>query len=295
MKLLLDTHTLLWWLDDNPKLSAEAREAIGNSENEVYISAVTAWEIIIKKRLGKLRAPARLDREITAHRFEPLSITLAHALALDRLPDHHEDPFDRMRDAGIVFGTAGENLALAPTLDIAHDGLMNSPGHRANILGTQFRKVGIGVLDGGVYALTALTGLFGPALRVSAMARTIMSEHVIGAGPAVGRRFRSEVADSVHLHLDFGPLFATLDVSWCVQASRNETLEVYGEHGTLSGDPTYANTPIHIFRPGSGWSVEEPTSRLPRSDDWFQGVAHRTAGRDPGSYRVGFQRILEQN
>ena len=96
MKLLLDTHTLLWWLDDNPKLSAEAREAIGNSENEVYISAVTAWEIIIKKRLGKLRAPARLDREITAHRFEPLSITLAHALALDRLADHHEDPFDRM-------------------------------------------------------------------------------------------------------------------------------------------------------------------------------------------------------
>jgi predicted dehydrogenase len=51
-------------------------------------------------------------------------------------------------------------------------------------------------------------------------------------------------------------------------------LEVYGEHGTLSGDPTYANTPIHIFRPGSGWTVEEPTLRLPRSDDWFQGVAH---------------------
>jgi predicted dehydrogenase len=78
----------------------------------------------------------------------------------------------------------------------------------------------------------------------------------------------------VHLHLDFGPFFATCDVSWCVQASRNETFEVYGEHGTLSGDPTYANTPIHIFRPGSGWSVEEPTLRLPRSDDWFQGVAH---------------------
>jgi predicted dehydrogenase len=130
------------------------------------------------------------------------------------------------------------------------------------------------LLDGGVYALTALTGLFGPALRVSAMARTIMSEHVIGNGPAAGQRFHSEVADSVHLHLDFGRLFATLDVSWCVQASRNEGFEVYGEHGTLSGDPTYANTPIHIFRPGSGWSVDEPTPRLPRSDDWFQGVAH---------------------
>ena len=83
-----------------------------------------------------------------------------------------------------------------------------------------------------------------------------------------------EVEDSAHLHLDFGGLFATLDVSWCVQASRNVTCEVYGEHGTLSGDPTYANTPIHIFRPGSGWTVEEPTPRWPREDDWVQGVAH---------------------
>ena len=57
----------------------------------------------------------------------------------------------RMRDAGVVFGTAGENLALAPSLDIAHTGLMNSPGHRANILNRSFTKVGIGVLDGGPY------------------------------------------------------------------------------------------------------------------------------------------------
>ena len=61
------------------------------------------------------------------------------------------DPFERMRAAGIVFGLAGENLALAPTLDMAHNGLMNSPGHRANILRPEFRKVGIGVLDGGIY------------------------------------------------------------------------------------------------------------------------------------------------
>jgi predicted dehydrogenase len=130
------------------------------------------------------------------------------------------------------------------------------------------------LMDGGVYALTALTGLLGPALRVSAMAGTIISEHVIGHGPAAGRRLRTEVEDSVHLHLDFGGLFATLDVSWCVQASRNVACEVYGEHGTLSGDPTYANTSIHIFRPGSGWTVEEPTPRWPRDDDWVQGVAH---------------------
>lgn len=61
------------------------------------------------------------------------------------------DPFDRMRAANILFGLAGENLALAPTLDVAHNGLMNSPGHRANILKTQFRRVGIGVMDGGIY------------------------------------------------------------------------------------------------------------------------------------------------
>jgi uncharacterized protein YkwD len=60
-----------------------------------------------------------------------------------------KDPFTRMRDAGVTFRTAGENLALAPTLQLAHTGLMNSPGHRANILHTQFGRVGIGILDGG--------------------------------------------------------------------------------------------------------------------------------------------------
>jgi predicted dehydrogenase len=129
------------------------------------------------------------------------------------------------------------------------------------------------LMDGGVYSLTALTGLLGPVLRVSAMAGTVMSEHVIGQGPAAGARLRTEVEDSAHLLLDFGGHFATLDVSWCAQASRNVTFEVYGEDGTLSGDPTYANTPIHIFRPGAGWTVEEPMPRWPRDDDWVQGVA----------------------
>ena len=130
------------------------------------------------------------------------------------------------------------------------------------------------LLDVGVYGLTALTSFFGPALRVSAMAGTIINERIIGDGPSAGTRFRTDVADSVHLQLDWGRFFATLDVSWCVQASRNASLEVYGEAGTLSGDPTHANTPIHLFRPGEGWTVDAPTQRLPRSDDWSQGVAH---------------------
>jgi uncharacterized protein YkwD len=64
-----------------------------------------------------------------------------------------KDPFDRMRADGVKFLTAGENLALAQTLSIAHKGLMNSPGHRANILKPTFGRLGIGVLDGGIYGL----------------------------------------------------------------------------------------------------------------------------------------------
>lgn len=63
------------------------------------------------------------------------------------------DPFDRMRGAGVKFRTAGENLALAQTLEQAHEGLMKSPGHRANILQPQFGRLGIGILDGGIYGL----------------------------------------------------------------------------------------------------------------------------------------------
>jgi predicted dehydrogenase len=130
------------------------------------------------------------------------------------------------------------------------------------------------LMDMGVYPLTALTGLFGPVLRVSAMARTVMPERVIGDGPAAGKRFATQVEDSVHLHLDFGSFFAAVDLSWCVQATRNELFEVYGEHGTLSGDPTFANTLLHIFQADQAWRLEEPMPRWPRSDDWFQGVAH---------------------
>lgn len=65
----------------------------------------------------------------------------------------NESPFDRMREADVRFRTAGENLALAPSLRLAHTGLMNSPGHRANILRPQFGRVGIGILDGGMRGL----------------------------------------------------------------------------------------------------------------------------------------------
>jgi PIN domain nuclease of toxin-antitoxin system len=96
VNLLLDTHVLLWWLEDNPTLSLEARSAIADPNNIVFVSAVSAWEITIKKALGKLAAPDNLAEEITNNRFLPLPITISHALAVGNLPPIHQDPFDRL-------------------------------------------------------------------------------------------------------------------------------------------------------------------------------------------------------
>ncbi len=97
MNLLLDTHTFLWAVDDNPNLSQEARAAITDGSNLVFVSAATAWEISIKKAIGKLSLPdGSYLEELKAHRFTPLDITTEHALAIENLPRHHQDPFDRL-------------------------------------------------------------------------------------------------------------------------------------------------------------------------------------------------------
>lgn len=96
MTLLLDTHTLLWWLDDPKLLSQAARDAIADGSNTIYISAAVAWEIAIKQSLGKLEAPDDLEEVMKANRFMPLSVTLTHALAVRSLSRHHRDPFDRL-------------------------------------------------------------------------------------------------------------------------------------------------------------------------------------------------------
>ena len=96
MRLLLDTHALLWWLADDPALSAAAHEAIAEPGTVVVVSAASAWEISIKRALGKVDAPDDLSAEIEAQRFDSLSITVEHALVAGALPRHHADPFDRM-------------------------------------------------------------------------------------------------------------------------------------------------------------------------------------------------------
>lgn len=96
MRLLLDTHALLWALGDVARLAPPAREALDDGRNPVFVSAASLWEIGIKRALGKLEAPDDLEAEVLAADFKPLPIGLAHAWQAAALPPHHQDPFDRL-------------------------------------------------------------------------------------------------------------------------------------------------------------------------------------------------------
>lgn len=96
MRLLLDTHVLLWCLSDPARLSAEVRSAIENRDNEVLVSAATAWELAVKRSLGKVSYPDQLSEAVAAAGFDTLPITFDVAQTVADLPLHHRDPFDRM-------------------------------------------------------------------------------------------------------------------------------------------------------------------------------------------------------
>lgn len=102
MRLLLDTHVLIWWRDDSPSLPPQVRAAITDLANEIVISAATLWEIVVKRALGKLRFSDDLRRVIEEERFDLLPIGLSHLDALATLPMLHRDPFDRMLVAQAV-------------------------------------------------------------------------------------------------------------------------------------------------------------------------------------------------
>jgi len=96
MKLLLDTQALLWWLSDSPQLGRVARNLVADGGNTVYVSAVSAWEMEIKRALGKLNAPDNIEETVAAERFLELPVRIVHTTALRDLPMVHRDPFDRL-------------------------------------------------------------------------------------------------------------------------------------------------------------------------------------------------------
>jgi len=100
VKLLLDTHAFLWWLEGNERLPPHSRELIGDAETQVYVSAASAWEICTKVRLGKLPGAATVANDalgcVRSQAFTALDISIAHAQRAGHLPGTHRDPFDRM-------------------------------------------------------------------------------------------------------------------------------------------------------------------------------------------------------
>lgn len=100
MKILLDTHTFLWWIEDDPQLSTVARTMIEDGAHQLFFSAASGWEIAIKSQIGKLRLPENIDQFITEqiyrNNFSVLPIQLSHTLHVHALPLLHRDPFDRI-------------------------------------------------------------------------------------------------------------------------------------------------------------------------------------------------------
>lgn len=109
-------------------------------------------ELVNQERARAGLAPLAADEEMRGVARKHSIDMFARGYFSHQTPEN-KDPFDRMRDDNVRFVTAGENLALAPTLQLAHNGLMNSPGHRANILRPQFGRVGIAIMDGGIRGL----------------------------------------------------------------------------------------------------------------------------------------------
>ena len=112
MRVLLDTHVFLWWVNDDKQLSATGRNIIGDGRNEIFLSVASGWEMAIKTQLGKLTMPSNFEQFITDQLLQnaitTLPIQLSHALHIYTLPLHHRDPFDRL----LVAQSQLENLPI---------------------------------------------------------------------------------------------------------------------------------------------------------------------------------------
>ncbi len=112
MSYLLDTHIFLWWVLDNPKLDKETRVLLGETDTDLFLSAVSAWEMAIKAQIGKLILPESVvdfvRKQLVLNDIQSLDITTEHALKVFKLPMHHKDPFDRM----LIAQAVAENMII---------------------------------------------------------------------------------------------------------------------------------------------------------------------------------------
>ncbi len=121
MRLLLDTHAFIWWVTDVARLTEAARSAIADSGNDVFVSAITGWEVTVKRAKGTMTAPDNLSAMVEEKRFTHLPLTFHHAEQAGKLPMHHRDPFDRFLIAqaqaeGLILVTRDHHI---PRYDVA--------------------------------------------------------------------------------------------------------------------------------------------------------------------------------
>jgi PIN domain nuclease of toxin-antitoxin system len=123
MRLLLDTHIFIWWTANDPRLRSAHLEAIGSPHNSIYVSAVSAWEIAIKRNLAKLTFTGTVEDAIERHRFEALAVSVRHAEKAGDLSPIHSDPFDRLLVAqahseGLTLVTVDQQILRYPVSHI---------------------------------------------------------------------------------------------------------------------------------------------------------------------------------
>jgi PIN domain nuclease of toxin-antitoxin system len=128
VKFLLDTHALLWWLADDDQLGSRAREVVADPANDILISMVSLWEIVVKVRIGKLQADIEeIIDAVQREGFIVLDIGMAHLVALAGLPTHHRDPFDYLLIAQAItedatFMSEDRNAARYPVRTVTCSG-----------------------------------------------------------------------------------------------------------------------------------------------------------------------------
>lgn len=108
MRYLIDTNIFIWWMEKNKRLSKNLFNLLNNPQNQIFLSVASVWEIVIKKAKKKLKTPKDVEGGVKASGFVAINIEMLHVLGIEKLPIHHNDPFDRI----IISQAKAEDLTL---------------------------------------------------------------------------------------------------------------------------------------------------------------------------------------